>query len=130
VRSLNCDFVPNFVCLTIRFKTPLVPYVSGEGGLNGALNGELNGDVSGDVNGDVNSPINGLVNGPVNSLSGVLREVYLIVLRNPGIKIKQVAELRGKPESTVKKQLTALRKKDFIEYRGSDKTGGYYPVKK
>ena len=120
------DFVPNFVCLTIRFKTPLVPYVSGEGGLNGALNGELNGDVSGDVNGDVNSP----VNSPVNSLSGVLREVYLIVLRNPGIKIKKVAEIRGKSESTVWKQLTALRKNGFIEYRGADKNGGYYPVKK
>ena len=24
------DFVQNFVCLTIRFKTPLTPYVSGE----------------------------------------------------------------------------------------------------
>ena len=24
------DFVQNFVCLTIRFKTPLAPYVSGE----------------------------------------------------------------------------------------------------
>lgn len=28
------DFVQNFVCLTIRFKTPLTPYVSGE--VNGA----------------------------------------------------------------------------------------------
>lgn len=35
------DFGTNFVCLTIRFKNPLVPYVSGES--NGALNGELNG---------------------------------------------------------------------------------------
>lgn len=98
------DFVPNFVCLTIRFKTPITPYVSGG------------------VNGDANGP----VNGPVNGLSSVLNEVYLIVLKNPGIKIKQVAELRGKPASTVKKQMAALRKKGLIEYRGSDKNGGYY----
>lgn len=53
----------------------------------------------------------------------------MVVLNNPGIKIGQVAEVRGKSESTVKKQLTSLRKMGLIEYRGSDKTGGYY-VKK
>ena len=78
------------------------------------------------VNGDVNSPVNSPVNGPVNTLSGSLKEVYLIVFNNPGIKISQVAEIRGKSESTVKKQLTALRKMNLIEYRGSDKTGGYF----
>jgi len=70
--------------------------------------------------------INGDVNGPVNSLRGSLKEVYLIVLNHPGIKIKQVAEIRGKTESTVWKQLTDLKKKSLIEYRGSDKNGGYY----
>ena len=48
------------------------------------------------------------------------------MLNNPGIKIAQVAELRGKSESTVWKQLNELTKKGIIEYRGSDKTGGYY----
>ena len=105
------DFVPNYVCLTIRFKKPLMPYVGG------------------DVNGPVNGPVNGDVNGPVNGLSDSLKEVYYIVLKNPGIKNKQVADLRSKPASTVKKQLTVLRKNGLIEYRGSDKTGGYYPVK-
>ena len=110
------DFVPNFVCLTIWFKTPITPYV------NTPVNGQLNGYVNGYVNGDVN--------GDVNSLSGSLKDVYLIVLKNPGIKIKQVAELRGKSESTIWKQLTTLRKNGLIEYRGSDKNGGYYPVMK
>lgn len=32
------DFVQNFVCLTIRFKTSITPYVSGGGELNGGLN--------------------------------------------------------------------------------------------
>ena len=45
---------------------------------------------------------------------------------NPGIKIAQVAELRGKSKSTVWKQLNELTKKGIIKYRGSDKTGGYY----
>ncbi len=85
---------------------------------------------AGDVNGDVN--------GDVTSLKGVLKDIYLIVLNNPGIKIAQVAEfnpgikiaqvaeLRGKSESTVWKQLNELMKRGIIEYQGSDKTGGYY----
>lgn len=87
---------------------------------------EYDGDVNGNVSGLVNGPVSGLVNGPVNSLKGVLREVFLIVKNNPGIKIKQVAEARGKSESTLKKQLATLKKMDLIEYRDSDKTGGYY----
>jgi ATP-dependent DNA helicase RecG len=70
--------------------------------------------------------VDGPVNGLVTSLKGVLKDIYLIVLNNPGIKIAQVAELRGKSESTVWKQLNELTKKGIIEYRGSDKTGGYY----
>ena len=83
-----------------------------------------NGDDS--VNEGVNGYVNGYVNGDVTSLKGVLKDIYLIVLNNPGIKIAQVAELRGKSESTVWKQLNELTKKGIIEYRGSDKTGGYY----
>ena len=77
-------------------------------------------------NGEINGEINGEVNGEINSLSGSLKEVYLIVKKYPGIKIKKVAELRGKSESTVGKQLKGLRKKGAIEYRGANKTGGYY----
>ena len=76
------------------------------------------------VNEGVNGYVNGDVNGDVTSLKGVLKDIYLIVLNNPGIKIAQVAELRGKSESTVWKQLNELTKKGIIEYRGSDKTGG------
>lgn len=80
----------------------------------------------GDVNGDVNGGINGDVNSEINSLSSILKAVYMIVKANPGIKIKKVAELRDKSESTVGKQLSDLKKKGFIEYRGANKTGGYY----
>ena len=69
---------------------------------------------------------NGEINGEINSLSGSLREVYMIVKNNPGIKIKKVAELRKKSESTAAKQLADLKKKQLIDYRGANKTGGYY----
>ena len=50
-----------------------------------------------------NGEINGGINGGINSLSSSLRDVYLFVKANPGIKIKKVAQLRGKAESTVEK---------------------------
>ena len=81
---------------------------------------------NGEINGEINGGINGGINGEINSLSGGLREVYIIVKNNPGIKIKKVAELRKKSESTVGKQLANLRKKGLIEYHGANKTGGYY----
>ena len=75
-------------------------------------------------------PVNGDVNGDVKSLKGVLKEIYMIVYSNPGIKTLRVAEIRRKSESTVWKQLNELRKKGIIEYRGSDRSGGYYVVEK
>ena len=102
------DFVPNFVCLTIRFKNPLTPYLSGDG----------NGGVNGDVNGGVNDG--------VKTLSESLKLVYSTVFSNPGIKANNVAALLDRPLPTVEKQLATLKKKGLIEYRGSAKTGGYY----
>ena len=87
------------------------------------------GDVNGEINGEINGPVNSPVNGLVSTLKGSLKDVYMIVKANPGIKIKKVAELRDKSESTVGKQLTDLKKKGFIEYRGANKTGGYYAKK-
>lgn len=69
---------------------------------------------------------NGEINGEINSLSDSLRKVYMIVKNNPGIKIKKVAELRQMSGSTAAKQLADLKKKRLVEYRGANKTGGYY----
>ena len=104
------DFVPNFVCLTIRFKTPLRPYVSG--GENGGVNGYVNGGVNGDV----------------KALTLSQKRVYDVVHENPGMNTKQIADMLKKSPRTVEKHLAFLKKKGLIEYRGSDKTGGYYPL--
>jgi ATP-dependent DNA helicase RecG len=84
--------------------------------------------VNGEINGEINGGINGEINGGIKSLSASLKKVYLIVKEYPGIKIKKVAQLRGKTESTVGKQLADLKKKGVIEYRGANKTGGYYAI--
>ena len=84
--------------------------------------------VNDSVNEGVNGPVNGPVNGSVKSLSESLKQLYIVVCENQGLNTKQIAELLGRPATTVKKQLTTLRKKALIEHRDSDKTGGYYPV--
>lgn len=92
----------------IRFKTPIAPYVSG--GVNGG--------------------VNGYVNEALKTLTPSQRKVYDIVHNNPGVNTKQIADLLDKSPRTIEKHLTALRMKSLIEHKDSDKTGGYYPVKK
>lgn len=72
--------------------------------------------------------VNGPVNGLVSALSESLKQLYNTVCENQGLNTKQLSELLGRPVTTVKKQLTTLRKKALVEHRDSDKTGGYYPV--
>ena len=109
------DFVTNFVCLTIRFKTPLRPYVSGEG-------------VNEGVNGYVNGGVNGGVNEGVKTLTPSQKRVYDVVHDNPGLNTKQIADILNKSPRTVEKHLTFLRTKSLIVHKDSDKTGGYYPL--
>ena len=84
------------------------------------------GNGKGKENGGVNGEVNGGVNGEVDKLNDSLKQVYSVVQDNPGIRTKQIATLLKRPEPTVEKQLTTLRKKNLIEHRGSPKTGGYY----
>ena len=98
------DFVPNYVCLTIRFKTPLRPYVSG------------------DVNGDVNGRLNGRLN-PTQ------QTVYDSIIGHPGIKAKDISAKYKIQIDTLNKVIRALTEMNLIERLGSRKTGGYYPVK-
>lgn len=100
------DFVQNFVCLTIRFKTPITPYVSGGGELNGGINGGING---------------GLNDGQKKTLD--------YICQHQGYNTKQVSIGLDVPFDTIEKQIRILLKRGLIEHRGSKKTGEYYPVK-
>ena len=57
------------------------------------------------------SELNDPVNGPVKGLSESLKQLYIVVCENQGLNTKQIAELLGRPVTTVKKQLTTLRKR-------------------
>ena len=94
------ELANGFVYLTIRFKQSLTPYLSG-----GVNDGEKGG---------------------VNALGESLKQVYDLIHGNPGIKANQIAERLGCSINTIEKQLSRLKEKSQIEYRGSAKTGGYY----
>jgi len=79
----------------------------------GGLNGEINGDINGDINGEIN---------------GEIKKVYIIVLRNEGIKAKDIAKQANRPKNTIDKYLKILKDHRMISYKGSNKTGGYYKI--
>ena len=100
------DFVPNFVCLTIRFKEPITPRLSGDkkdDRINDKLNDRLN-----------------------EELSAPVRSTYLLVRENPGIQRKRLSEKSGKSIPTIDRHLAELQEKGFVMHEGSKKTGGYY----
>ena len=100
------DFVPNFVCLTIRFKEPITPHLSGDkkdDRINDKLNDRLN-----------------------EELSAPVRSTYLLVRENPGIQRKELSEKSGKSVPTIDRHLAELQEKGFVVHEGPRKTGGYY----
>ena len=63
------------------------------------------------------------VNEPVND---VLKDILEFIKSNPGIQKPAIAAHIGKSEATAKRYLKQLLEQNLIEYRGSNKTGGYY----
>ena len=69
------------------------------------------------------APVNEPVNEPVND---VLRDILEFIKNNPGIKKPAIITHIGKSKATLTRYLKQLVEQNLIEYRGSDKTGGYY----
>jgi hypothetical protein len=63
------------------------------------------------------------VNDTVNSKE---QEVLDIINQYPGLNSSKIAELIGKSIPTAKRYLNSLVKLDLIEFKGAQKTGGYY----
>ncbi|MBQ5696996.1 MAG: winged helix-turn-helix domain-containing protein [Muribaculaceae bacterium] len=91
------------VTLVIRFKNSITPHRKGDD--------------------PVNDPINDPVNEPVND---VLKDILEFIKSNPGIKKTAIITHVGKSKATLTRYLKQLVNKNLIEYKGSDKTGGYY----
>ena len=67
--------------------------------------------------------MNDTVNDTVNSKE---QEVLNIIKQYPGLNSSKIAELIGKSTSTAKRYLNSLVRLGIIEFRGAQKTGGYF----
>ena len=71
--------------------------------------------------------VNGVVNGALNEvLNGALKVVFEFISLNEGCRKPLIAEKTSVPIKTIDKQIIKLRKMGKIEFKGADKTGGYY----
>ena len=74
----------------------------------------------------VNEGVNKGLNGALSTLGPTVRATYALIKQYPGLSTPQLAGKCGKGDSTIERHIAILRKKDLVEHRGSDRTGGYY----
>ena len=56
----------------------------------------------------------------------MLKDILEFIKNNPGTKKPAIITHIGKSKATLTRYLKQLVDQNFIEYIGSDKTGGYY----
>jgi len=84
------------------------------------------GEADEPVNGPVNEPVNEPLNEPLNcSLNNAIMQA---IQKTPGIGRPMLMQIVGRSRATVTRALADLVGKGLVEHRGSDKTGGYYPI--
>ena len=78
------------------------------------------------VKNPINEPLNELLNEPLKLKisNATTRSIFDAIVGNPGIKQKDLCDQMGVSVASAKRHLELLD--EFIEYRGSKKTGGYY----
>ena len=76
-----------------------------------------------------NEAVNEVVSGHHEVVNEVVKTVLEAIKTKPGIKKPELQTITGKSHATIERAVDLLKKLSEIEYRGSDKTGGYYAVK-
>ena len=77
----------------------------------------------------ITETVNETVNRPGETVNETVNDIEVLIATKPGIKMIEIVKLSGKSRATIARKITILKQRGRIEYRGSDKTGGYYIVK-
>jgi ATP-dependent DNA helicase RecG len=77
------------------------------------------------IDGTLNGTLNGILNGILNEGQ---HNVFSFIETHPGVQAKNIIKQLNLPIDTLNKHLRYLITNDYIERRGSKKTGGYYKV--
>jgi Predicted transcriptional regulator containing an HTH domain and an uncharacterized domain shared with the mammalian protein Schlafen len=83
-----------------------------------------------DSSDSVNGTIIGTINGTIKSKEAIEDAVFELIKSNEGLTVSEIVKSIGKSRRTVMRYLDTLKKTDKIEFRGGNKTGGYYKTKK
>jgi len=57
-----------------------------------------------------------------------LNALLTLIRKNPGKRIPWLAANTEVPEKTLERKIGELKKSGLVMYRGSKKTGGYWPI--
>ena len=82
------DFVQNFVCLTIRFKQPITPYLTAHSSSS-----------SSDTLNDTFNP--------------AVAATYALIRKNPGIQRKEIVSCTGRVAITISRHIAILTEKNW-----------------
>jgi predicted HTH transcriptional regulator len=120
----NINFKNNFV--TEEFVITILRETADKDAINGIVNHE--NDIVKHESGIVNHE-NGVVNinieGVGEKINRDLTVMYSIIRDTPYIKISSIMTLTKKSNRTVSRYIKLLKDNNYIEFVGSDKTGGY-----
>jgi ATP-dependent DNA helicase RecG len=97
---------------------------------NDIVNGTTNDNdtVNGTINGTINDNdiVNGTTNGTTKSKEAIEEIVFKLIKSKEGLTASEIAESIGKSRRSTMRYLDTLKKANKIEFRGGNKTGGYY----
>lgn len=68
----------------------------------------------------------GIYEGVLEGLNSILVPLYLYINKNSGSRTKQFVAALKKPHKTIERWLKILKGNNFVEYKGNNRTGGYF----
>ena len=109
--------------------------INAQNNADGRLNDRINmqNDADGRLNGRINDQ-NNMDDQFTESISELGKEIFMIIMQNPGIRIPEIVIKLSERDKIVSysKIRNCIRRNlmDYVERRGSKKSGGYYSKNK
>lgn len=65
---------------------------------------------------------------PIDGINAIQRIILSCIVGHPGYSVPKISDSTGIPQKTIESHVAILISKSLVEHRGSNKTGGYYPL--
>lgn len=91
--------------------------------------GGITEGVSKRVLANVEGVIEGVTEGVTEDVKDKIKKILLVVYKNKGLKIPEIAQKTETPMKSVERYIKQLRDASLVEFRGAPRTGGYFVTK-